>query len=364
MTAQPVGRFIYRLYRRLERLRPELHYLFAEITRRCNLSCRHCGSDCSAASQGRELSTDSWLKIIDYFKARFQPPPAVVITGGEPLLSPGLETIAAHLGENGFTWGLVSNGFIYDPARWQALLDRRLASATISLDGDAAGHNGLRRHPKAYDHALKTLGFLAKAGLSQLDVVSCVYPGNLDTLDNLAETLHGLGVPAWRLFRIFPIGRAARDPALLLDAAGSWRLVDWIRDRRPRWLERGLDLQLCCEGYLPFAIDRQVRAQPFFCRAGINIASILCNGDITGCSNNHRDFAQGNILRDDFLTVWRQRFQDFRRRPWLRGSDCQGNARQRRCPHWDDCQGSSIHLWTKSQARPAFCYLDDQPGRA
>lgn len=35
------------LFRRVETKTHELNYLFWECTTRCNLHCRHCGSDCS-----------------------------------------------------------------------------------------------------------------------------------------------------------------------------------------------------------------------------------------------------------------------------------------------------------------------------
>ena len=57
--------FAYDAYRRLETRQHRLMYLFLEITRKCNLSCLHCGSDCGRESVGEELTTESWLKLID-----------------------------------------------------------------------------------------------------------------------------------------------------------------------------------------------------------------------------------------------------------------------------------------------------------
>jgi len=48
-----------------------LQYVFLEITRRCNLNCLHCGSDCKKEIHSPELTAESWTKIVTYLKERF-----------------------------------------------------------------------------------------------------------------------------------------------------------------------------------------------------------------------------------------------------------------------------------------------------
>lgn len=350
--ATVVRQGLHQLYKRIETARPSLYYLFFEITRRCNLSCRHCGSDCSAETGFPELSLDSWKSIIDYVASRFSPPPAIVITGGEPFMRKDLPDIAEHMGRRGLRWGMVSNGFQLDFRLWDTLIHNGLESVTISLDGSPETHRYLRIHPESYQRAVSTLSYLSASCLTRLDVVSCVHPAALKALDETAEKLCELKVPSWRLFRIFPSGRAGRSSSLCLSSEQSREMLEWIAQRRPALKKQGLDVQLSCEGYVPFSLDKQLRSQPFFCRAGINIASILSDGSITGCSNNHPDFVQGSVLHDDFADVWLNRFNDFRTRDWIPDGAC------RSCQEWQRCQGSSMHLWNKSMGKPAFCYLD------
>ena len=49
----------FRSYKQLEIHEHKLLYLFLEITQRCNLNCLHCGSDCTAAVDSPELTTES-----------------------------------------------------------------------------------------------------------------------------------------------------------------------------------------------------------------------------------------------------------------------------------------------------------------
>jgi len=180
-----------------------------------------------------------------------------------------------------------------------------------------------------------------------------VYPDNLHELDKIAELLIEKGMQSWRLFRIFPSGRADNNENVLLSFEQTQEMINWIAKNKNSLQKKGLTLNLSCEGWLPYSIDKTVRDAPFFCRAGINMASILSDGTITGCSNNHPEFYEGNILKDNFESLWEFGFQKFRKRSWLSDTVCA------ECKHVSFCQGGSIHLWNPKNDRPNFCYVKD-----
>jgi radical SAM protein with 4Fe4S-binding SPASM domain len=211
----------------------------------------------------------------------------------------------------------------------------------------------LRNSPNAYKHVNRALTLLGKSILKYKDAVTCVYPANLVELDTIAQILHEKGINSWRLFRIFPSGRAKENENIKLSFAQTQQLIDWIAQNKKKWKKKGLDINLSCEGFLPFDEDVNVRNHAFFCRAGINIASILSNGDITGCSNNHSTFKEGNILTDNFVQLWEHGFQKFRKKEWLKETICVD------CEYFNKCQGASIHLWELPHKSPKFCYTKD-----
>jgi len=351
-----IRQLAWRAYKHLETNTHQLRYLFFEVTRRCNLACIHCGSDCSHEASMPDMTLASWISIMDYVKAHWEP--FIVLTGGEPLVRSDLRELTAALASRQLVWGMVTNGLALDKAIFDELLGNGLASITLSLDGNRASHQYIRRHPRAYDQALAAMKLIGASSLCFKDVVTCVYPGNLELLQSLADQLVDNGMNSWRLFRVFPKGKAAEHPELFLDYEQSWRLVEWIRDHRLVYRRRGLDISFSCEGYLPFALDRQVRPDPFFCRAGINIASILSDGTITGCNNNGAQYYQDNVAVDDFHTVWEHGFAEYRDRSWMRTGRCA------LCDQWPDCLGGSIHLRDKTSADPQFCYIHAQSGRS
>jgi len=356
MVINKLRNLAYRGYKKLETREHRLEYLFFEVTRRCNLSCLHCGSDCSRELTMKEMTLETWISLMDYVKIKYDP--FIVITGGEPLVREDLGEFTAELKKRKLRWGMVTNGMALDQKTFDLLRDNGLSSMTISLDGSRAHHTHIRRHPQSYNNAIKALRILGSSNLEYKDAVTCVYPGNWGSLEEVAQVLLDLGITSWRLFRIFPKGNAQRHPELFLTFEQSQELIHWIARNRSRYKNQGLDLSFSCEGYLPFPLDRKLRSEPYFCRAGINIASILCDGTITGCNNNGPQFYQGNLKDVDFHQVWENKFLEYRDRTWMKTGPCAD------CKHWKDCLGSSIHLKDKDLEGPGFCYLKDVSGPA
>jgi len=172
-------------------------------------------------------------------------------------------------------------------------------------------------------------------------------------LDKIAKILIEKGITSWRLFRIFPSGRAQNNPITQLTFEQTQIMLNWIKNNKPKLKKLGLNLNLSCEGWVPFNNDIKLRDEAFFCRAGINIASVLSDGNITGCSNNDKSFYTGNILTDDFTHVREYKFDEFRTKTWLKNTECN------KCEHIKQCKGSSIHLWNLGDEKPKFCYVKD-----
>ncbi len=330
-----------------------LQYLFLELTKKCNLNCLHCGSDCSKESDSPELTTQSWLKIIDYLRETFSNKVALVITGGEPLVHPNFIEIVEYINKNGLRWGMVTNGMLLNKNMMHKLINAGISSLTISLDGLKESHNWLRNNPHSFDKAIQAIELIGKSALLFKDVVTCVSPRNISELNGIASLLIDYGIKEWRLFRIFPAGRAQDNEKLYLNFHETQNLIEWIKLNKKGLRKKGLNVNLSCEGWVPFETDKKIRDYPFFCRSGINIASILADGNITGCSNNEKGFHVGNILKDDFAFLWENKFDIFREKKWLSSTYCT------ECNYFKSCNGSSIHLWQMGNFKPNFCYAVD-----
>ncbi len=340
---------LFRLFRANETKVHELNYLFWECTTRCMLRCRHCGSDCSVQSREKDMPLEDFLRALDTIPADHRPRDfSVVLTGGEPLLRPDIVEAGREIRRRGFGWGMVTNGWCYDEAMHGKLMAAGMGAVTVSLDGLEASHDWMRGVPGSYQRALHAIGIIAAEPRLNADVVTCVNRRNLSELPEINEILKGLGVKQWRLFTIIPIGRAAADPEMKLSDSQFVSLMEFIQAKRQ---EGGsMKVTFSCEGYLG-RYEEKVRDIRYFCRAGINIASVLIDGRICACPNIDRDrFSQGSIYTDNFYEVWETRFEAFRKRDWARTGRCKD------CKAWRDCLGNGMHNWHNGTGEVLQCH--------
>ena len=293
--------WLWRLFRANETKVHELNYLFWECTSRCNLHCRHCGSDCRIAGKEADMPLGDFLKAIDtiprkYIKRDF----TVVLTGGEPLLRDDIVEAGKAIRRRGMGWSMVSNGYFYDRSMHARLMGAGMGALTISLDGLEQEHEWMRGAAGCYARTIGAIAIAAAEPRINFDVVTCVNKRNLSQLQAIWELLSGMKVKQWRLFTVIPIGRAANDPDMQLDGEEFKVLMDFIKEKRAAAGRDSMNVTFSCEGYLG-RYETEVRQVPYMCHAGINIASVLSDGRICACPNIDRDaFSQGNIYSDNF----------------------------------------------------------------
>ncbi|MBN2781175.1 MAG: TIGR04133 family radical SAM/SPASM protein, partial [Candidatus Marinimicrobia bacterium] len=300
---------LFRLYRRNRaRLHP-LNYLFWECTLRCNLNCVHCGSDCSKEMQTPDMPLADFLKVLDTVTPHVDPhKTTVVLTGGEPTLRPDLAEIGEAITRREYPWGMVTNAYALTPALFSRLMAAGLRSLTISLDGLESEHDWFRGRSGSYERALNAIRIAAQTPGLVFDVATCVHQRNIDSLPRMRSMFEDLGLKRWRLFIVFPKGRAKDNPELQLNREQFRYVYDFIVETR----KQGKILANAgCEGFLG-DYELEARSYPFFCQAGIHIGSVLVDGSISACPSLRADYIQGNIYRDDFWNVWDTRFQIMR----------------------------------------------------
>lgn len=339
---------LFKKYKENESKIHSLSYVFWECTLRCNLHCQHCGSDCKKDTSVKDMPLSDFLRAIDQLQNSVNPNKTmIVLTGGEPLLRDDLEEVGLNLYQRGFPWGMVTNGMLLSKEKLTSLLNSGLRAITISLDGLEESHNWLRGNKKSYDKAVEAVRCLPEFPDLKYDVVTCVNRKNYDELGQLRDMLISWGIAEWRIFTIFPIGRAKENEMLQLSASEFKGLFEFIRETRKAGK---IKLNYGCEGYLG-SYEGEVRDNFFFCQAGINIGSILADGSISACPSLRDNFIQGNIYQDNFADVWNNRFEKYRDRSWTKTGLCA------ECEYYKYCEGNGLHLRDEKTGELLFCHL-------
>ena len=111
-----------------------LQQLFWECTLRCDLKCRHCGSDCKTTAAQTDMPLADFLGVLDSVARRCDPHKVfVVVSGGEPLMRRDLEVCGQAIYERGFPWGMVTNALHLTPERYRNLLKAGINSIVTFL---------------------------------------------------------------------------------------------------------------------------------------------------------------------------------------------------------------------------------------
>ena len=344
-----VGLSLYKHYRRNEAKLHELTYLFWECTLRCNLNCLHCGSDCTVNNQVKDMPIKDFLKVIAQITPTINPNKTmIVMTGGEPLMRNDIEKCGLELYKRGFPWGIVTNGLFLSQKRLDNLLNSGLRAITISLDGFEEEHNWLRGKTTSFKKARNAIQITSKIKNIEFDVVTCVNKKSFPKLQQLRDELINWGVKKWRLFTIFPIGRAKDNQLLQLTNQQFTELFDFIKETRN---DKKIKASYGCEGFLG-NYEGEVRDEFFFCRAGISIGSVLADGSISACPSLRNNFVQGNIYKDNFVEIWENKFQKMRERSWTKTGLC------KTCKYFDFCEGNGLHLRDEKTGELLFCHYN------
>ena len=326
-----------------------LTYLFLEVTLRCNAKCEHCGSSCSYKIPKDEISAEELKKsLLEIANAYGSENVFINITGGEPLMRKDLFEIMKYAVSLGYHWGMTTNAMLINEKTIKDMRESNFESISISLDGLKETHDNFRKVPGAFDRIMKAIDLLkGLETLKHLQVTTVANKKNLHELEDIYQLMLDKGIKEWRVMCVDPIGRAADNDDVLLDKEGMLYMLNFIAEKRR---EGKIKVDYDCSHFLGYKFENLVRDNGFYCAAGLNIGSILANGDICVCPNVRRkELVQGNIKTDSFVDIWENKFEQFRTKRITTNNKCKS------CKSFKYCRGDSFHTWNFDEKVPNMC---------
>ncbi len=291
--------------------------LVAELTTACNLRCTHCYVS-AGEPLPHELSTEDWVSLVSEF-GRYGI--RLVLTGGEPLVHPGLLDILAEAKRQRLAVRILTNGTLLRDriSELSGLLDPRTDSFQVSLDGIREVHGSIRGEG-SFDRAVDGIRSAVSAGFP-VDVAFTVVSDNRNSAISLYRQLGGLGVRSFRVSWGVSIGRLGHSVSFA-------SFLDLLEALKHESAEVGIPVAYESFSELPVLPDAV-----YTCPAGVSQLFVSSTGDVYPCPLfRFPKFRMGNVREEKLLDIWRKpEWRKLRRD--LSGTKCAS------CPLFRSCRG-------------------------
>ena len=344
-------------------------------TRRCNLRCGHCYSASDDQPSPDELTGAEARAMLDDLGGAGCP--AVLFSGGEPLLRENILELTAHASSAGMRTVLSTNGTLIDAALAGELAAAGVDYVGVSLDGIGESNDKFRGENGAFDKALAGIRHCKEAGV-KVGLRFTMHSGNASEIDGIFDLLGQENIPRVCFYHLVETGRgrSLRDQAL--SHAQTRAALDLIMDHTAAMHASGVRIEsLTVDNHAdgPYVYLRLLREAPARAEtcidllrrnggnaSGSRIACIRWNGDVLP-DQFWSQQVLGNVRRRPFSEIWRggdegSLLAQLRDRKRLIKGRC------RQCRFLDTCNGN---LRARAQAAtgdiwgedPA-CYLSNE----
>jgi len=204
------------------------------ITRRCNLHCVHCYSDSTAKHYPGELTLQKMIDVIDDLAA--YEVPAILLSGGEPMMHPHFFDIAGYAIARGLRVTVSTNGTRIDSHAAERLKDLGVTYVGISLDGIGAIHDQFRGRTGAFQKAVDAFRHCRGAG-QKVGLRLTLTGQTVGQLPEILRFIEEEDIPRVCFYHLVYSGRGA--DLGLLPAADTRNALRMIADAVLRWNREG-----------------------------------------------------------------------------------------------------------------------------
>jgi radical SAM protein with 4Fe4S-binding SPASM domain len=283
-------------------------YAVWELTLKCDLACRHCGSR-AGRTRPDELSTAECLDLVGQMAALGVL--EVTVIGGEAYLRDDWVEIITAIRAAGMSCSMTTGGRGLTAERAAAAAAAGLQSVSISIDGREATHDRLRGVAGAYRSALDAASNLRRAGV-RVTVNTQINKLSMAELPDVLDTVVAMGARAWQIQLTVAMGRAADAPDVLLQPEDLLELFPQLAALKARCDQAGVVLwpgnnigyfgpyESVLRGTLP-------RGHMSSCGAGCSTLGIEADGAIKGCpSLQTLPWTGGNIRDASLQDIWQR----------------------------------------------------------
>lgn len=343
-------------------------------TRTCNLKCKHCYMESDAEKYQGELTTEEAKHFIDDL-AEFKIP-ALLFSGGEPLIRPDFFELATYATSKGIRPTLSTNGTLITREVAQKLKDIGVGYVGISLDGLREVNDKFRGKEGAFKKAMEGIQNCVAVD-QRVGLRFTINSNNIKELDNIFDFIEEENINRVCFYHLVYSGRGSQMIAQDVKPEESRQAMETIIRRTMDFEKRGLKKEILtvdnhCDGvylYLRTLKEDPEKAAEIKRLIGLNGGnrSGIAFSEVDPMGNVHPDqFTQhitfGNVRERKFGDIWTDLSNPILaglkdRKPLLKG-------RCSKCQYLDICNGNfrtraeavTGDFWESDPA----CYLTDE----
>ena len=299
-----------------------------EVTRSCNLACKHCRAEAHPAPYPGELNTAQAKALIDTFKQVGDP--IIIFTGGDPMIRPDVYELGAYATSLGLRCVLSPNGTLINPETAHRIKEAGFQRCSISIDADTAEqHDAFRGVPGAFAASMRGIELLKSSGV-EFQINTTVTRNNLAKFKDIFALCERIGAEAWHIFLLVPTGRGADIQDQVITAQEYEETLNWFYDFRK---STKMHLKATCAPHYyrimrqrardegvsvtpdNFGMDAMTRG----CLGGTGFCFISHTGQLQPCGYLNLDC--GNVQETSFPDLWKNTdwFRKFRNQDAYRG---------------------------------------------
>jgi heme d1 biosynthesis radical SAM protein NirJ len=343
------------------------------LIRRCNLLCKHCYTISADKVFKGELSTGEVMAVMADLKDAHVP--ALILSGGEPLLRPDIFEISKHAVDLGFHTALSSNGTLMDEETADKIADVGYGYVGVSVDGIGETHNKFRRKENCFEEAMHGLR-LCRDRNQKIGLRFTMTEDNAHELPDMLQLIEDEGIDRFYFSHLNYAGRGnhnRKDDAMFRTTRDAMEiLLNKTLDWKKRGLRKevvtgnndadGIFMLMWVERNFPEAADHiAAKLKQWGGNAsGVNVANIdnlgIVHPDTMWWHHN-----LGNVKERKFADIWSDTsdplMAGLKQRPRTIGGRCG------ECKFFDICGGNtrvrahrmSDDFWAEDPG----CYLND-----
>jgi len=296
--------------------KPPAPVVIWNLIRRCNLTCKHCYTTSADIDFPGELTTPQIYAVMDDLKA-FKVP-ALILSGGEPLLHPDIFAISRRAKNMGFYLALSSNGTKISENNIDQISDMQYQYIGVSLDGIEHTHDQFRRQQGAFDAAMRGIRLCLDKGI-KVGVRFTLTQDNYQDFPALLQLMDDLGLDKFYLSHLNYGGRGNKNRGDDAHFQMTREAMDLLFEACYRWLKEGKEREFVTGNndadavYFLHWVARRFPVQAAHIQAkltqwggnasGVNVANIDNLGNV------HPDtfwwhYSLGNVKDRPFSKIW------------------------------------------------------------